>query len=72
MRYPAIAKCILSTPTTQIANTKQKLAYSYGQKIHALVPNARFETFEKCGHVPQFEEPEKFNQLTLQFIKELK
>jgi len=44
------------------------LSYSYGQKIHALVPNARFETFEKCGHVPQFEEPEKFNQLALQFL----
>jgi len=41
-------------------------------KMHALVPNARFETFEKCGHVAQFEEPEKFNQLTLQFLKELK
>ncbi|MBP9152919.1 MAG: alpha/beta hydrolase [Flavobacteriales bacterium] len=44
------------------------LPFSYGQKIHALVPNARFETFEKCGHVPQFEEPEKFNQLALQFL----
>ncbi len=48
------------------------LPYSYGQRIHALVPNARFETFEKCGHVPQFEEPEKFNSLTLQFLKELR
>ena len=46
------------------------LPYHYGQKIHALVPNARFEVFENCGHVPQFEEPEKFNQLVVSFIKE--
>lgn len=46
------------------------LPYSYGQKIHALMPKARFETFEKCGHVPQFEEPERFNHLAFQFLKE--
>lgn len=48
------------------------LPYSYGQKIHLLMPSARFETFENCGHIPQFEEPEKFNALTLQFLKEQK
>ena len=48
------------------------LPYAYGQKIHALMPNARFETFEKCGHVPQFEEPDKFNTLALQFLQEQK
>lgn len=48
----------------------QVLPFHYGQKIHALVPNARFEVFEKCGHVPQFEEPEKFNDLTFSFIQE--
>jgi pimeloyl-ACP methyl ester carboxylesterase len=48
----------------------QVLPFHYGQKIHALLPNARFEVFEKCGHVPQFEEPEKFNDLTCSFIQE--
>lgn len=48
------------------------LPYEYGKKIHALVPNARFETFEKCGHVPQFEEPEKFNALSLEWLKNQK
>lgn len=46
------------------------LPFEYGKKIHALMPNARFEFFEKCGHVPQFEEPEKFNELTYQWLKE--
>ncbi|MFT4982526.1 MAG: pimeloyl-ACP methyl ester carboxylesterase [Bacteroidia bacterium] len=46
------------------------LPFSYGQKIHALVPSAKFEVFEKCGHVPQFEEADKFNQLSLKFFQE--
>ena len=45
------------------------LPFEYGQKIHALLPNARFEVFEKCGHVPQFEEPEKFNKLMVEWLK---
>ena len=45
------------------------LPFRYGQKIHALVTNAKFEVFEKCGHVPQFEEPDKFNQLAFKFIR---
>lgn len=46
------------------------LPYAYGQKIHALVPTAKFETFEKCGHVPQLEQSEQFNALTLRFLRE--
>lgn len=45
------------------------LPFEYGQKIHAFLPNARFEVFEKCGHVPQFEEPEKFNKLMVEWLK---
>ncbi|MCF8278583.1 MAG: alpha/beta hydrolase [Flavobacteriales bacterium] len=46
------------------------LPFAYGKRIHALVPNARFEVFEDCGHIPQYEEPEKFNQMALQFLRE--
>ncbi|MGB1317102.1 MAG: alpha/beta fold hydrolase [Flavobacteriales bacterium] len=46
------------------------LPLHYGEKIHALVPNARFEVFEKCGHVPQYEKPEEFSQLMVSFIRE--
>lgn len=48
----------------------QVLPLSYGKRIHALMPNARFEVFEKCGHVPQFEKPEKFNALALKFLRQ--
>lgn len=46
------------------------LTFAYGERIHSLLPTARFEVFELCGHVPHYEEPEKFNALTLQFLKE--
>lgn len=45
------------------------LPLDYGKRIHALVPNAQFKTIEKCGHVPQYEEPERFNSILLQFLK---
>lgn len=44
------------------------LPYAYGQQVRALMPNARFEVFEQCGHVPQFERPEKFNSLCTKFL----
>jgi len=50
----------------------QVLPFEYGKRIQALMPNARFEVFEKCGHIPQYEEPEKFNQLFLTFLKKQK
>lgn len=47
------------------------LPFEYGTRIHALMPNARFEVFEQCGHIPQYEEPEKFNAMALNFLKKL-
>lgn len=44
------------------------LPIEYGRRIHALVPNAEFKTIENCGHVPQFEKPETFNDIMLQFL----
>jgi 4,5:9,10-diseco-3-hydroxy-5,9,17-trioxoandrosta-1(10),2-diene-4-oate hydrolase len=35
-----------------------------------LLPNGRVVIFEECGHTPQMEEPERFNRLVLEFLKE--
>jgi len=32
------------------------------------IPGARLELFDNCGHMPQFEYPEKFNKLVLDFL----
>ncbi|RPH38866.1 MAG: alpha/beta fold hydrolase, partial [Burkholderiales bacterium] len=34
------------------------------------IPGARLELFDKCGHMPMFECPEKFNKLVLDFLAE--
>ena len=32
------------------------------------IPGARLELFDNCGHMPMFEQPEKFNRLVLDFL----
>jgi len=34
------------------------------------IPGARLEFFDRCGHMPMFEYPEKFNKLVLDFLAE--
>jgi len=40
-----------------------------GQKINALIKGSRLVTFEKCGHVPQEEMPERVVEQISNFIK---
>lgn len=40
----------------------------YGERVHQLIPSAEFHWFEDCGHLPNFEAPERFNQLCFDFI----
>ena len=47
------------------------LPLAYGERVRQLVPSARFELFEHSGHLPHFEEPERFNQLALAFLARL-
>jgi pimeloyl-ACP methyl ester carboxylesterase len=35
---------------------------------HRLIPESRLELFERTGHVPQMERPERFNQLLDEFL----
>jgi 4,5:9,10-diseco-3-hydroxy-5,9,17-trioxoandrosta-1(10),2-diene-4-oate hydrolase len=32
------------------------------------IPGARLEIFDRYGHMPQLEHPEKFNRLVLEFL----
>ncbi len=45
------------------------LPFTYGQQIKALVPSALFEVFDESGHLPHFEEPEKFNATMEKFFR---
>jgi len=44
------------------------LPLDYGKKMHELLSSARFEVFEDSGHLPHYEEPERFNKMALDFI----
>jgi len=40
-----------------------------GKRYADAIPGARFEVFNKSSHMPQFEEPERFNALHLTFLR---
>lgn len=39
-----------------------------GQRLADLVPNSRFVVMENCGHWPQYEDPDGFNALHIDFL----
>lgn len=39
-----------------------------GRKFTEYIPNSRFAVIERCGHWPQFENPEEFNKIQLEFL----
>ncbi|CAJ1509026.1 alpha/beta fold hydrolase [[Mycobacterium] holstebronense] len=41
-----------------------------GKRIASMIPGARFELMPGCGHWPQYEDPETFNRLHLEFLLE--
>lgn len=44
------------------------VAPSTAWKIHKAIPGSRWEVFEKSGHLPYFEEPERFAQVVEKFL----
>ncbi len=43
---------------------------SHAQAAMERIPNGRLEVFDDSGHTPQMEEPERFNRLGLDFLRE--
>lgn len=44
------------------------LPVSQSRTAHTLIPKSRLNIFSHCGHAPQREKPEEFNDLVLQFL----
>lgn len=40
-----------------------------GRKLHNLLSTSRLEVFERTGHVPNYEEANRFNRLVVEFLK---
>lgn len=46
------------------------LPLRHAYRAKAEIPGATLHVFEKCGHMPNFEYPEKFNDLVTAFLKD--
>jgi pimeloyl-ACP methyl ester carboxylesterase len=46
------------------------LPLKYGKQLHCKIPSARMEVFEESGHIPHYEEPDRFNELISGFVRE--
>jgi proline iminopeptidase len=59
----------LTMPTLVITGRFDiNVAPSTAWKIHKAIPNSRWEAFESSGHLPYFEEPEKFVRVVNDFL----
>jgi len=59
----------LSMPTLVVTGRYDiNVAPSTAWKIHKAIPGSRWEVFEKSGHLPYFEEPEKFVRVVEDFL----
>lgn len=59
----------IKAPTLVLWTDKDPTAaVSVGQHIADLIPNARLEVMERCGHWPQFEDAQRFNALHIGFL----
>lgn len=59
---PSIVVWTRDDPTATVAD---------GKRYADAIPGARFEVFEESSHMPQYEEPGKFNTLHAAFLREV-
>ena len=46
-------------------------AVAVGEALHALIPGSKLVVMKDCGHWPQFEDPETFNRVHIDFLRGL-
>jgi pimeloyl-ACP methyl ester carboxylesterase len=60
----------IKAPTLVIWGAQDRvLPPALGQAYQRGIPGARLETLDGCGHLPPFEQPERFARLVLDFLK---
>jgi 2-hydroxy-6-oxonona-2,4-dienedioate hydrolase len=59
----------IAAPTLVIWTTKDPTAApAVGERIARAIPRGRYRLMQRCGHWPQWEDPETFNRLHLDFL----
>jgi pimeloyl-ACP methyl ester carboxylesterase len=60
----------ITAPTLVIWGKHDKfVTVAHAEILRRLLPNVVVEIWENCGHVPQLEHPNRFNETTLKFLK---
>ena len=59
----------ISAPTLVLWTSHDPTAkVDVGEDLAALIPGARFVVMQDCGHWPQFEDPDTFNRIHIEFL----
>jgi pimeloyl-ACP methyl ester carboxylesterase len=60
---------MLKVPTLIIWGKQDRIIpVTHAQIAVKNIPNAKLEIFDKCGHIPMYECPEKFNKIVQEFL----
>jgi pimeloyl-ACP methyl ester carboxylesterase len=60
----------LAIPTTIFWGRHDRAApIEAGWEMHGRLPGSRFEVFDRSGHLPNFDEPDRFNDLVVGFLQ---
>lgn len=66
---PVIDYTNVKVPVLVCAGDKDLLKpIDYGERLSSLIPNARLEVFEDCGHFPNIEDAERWNRAAIDFL----
>jgi 4,5:9,10-diseco-3-hydroxy-5,9,17-trioxoandrosta-1(10),2-diene-4-oate hydrolase len=61
----------ITSPTLVIwGRQDDTLPLKQGELAVKSLPNAHLETIDNCGHIPMFDQPEIFNKLLLEFLRD--
>jgi len=61
---------VLDVPVLLVWGAEDKsVPLERGRELHTLLPASRLEVFEGAGHVPNYEEADRFNKLAVEFLK---
>lgn len=61
----------IKAPTLVLWTTHDPMAtVEVGEKMHKAIPGSRFVVMEECGHWPQYEKPDEFNSISIDFFRE--
>jgi 2-hydroxy-6-oxonona-2,4-dienedioate hydrolase len=60
----------IESPTLVLWTSEDPTAdVSEGRRIASMIPGAEFVVMDGCGHWPQYEDPEEFNRIQIDFLR---